>query len=56
MNWRCYANKGLKVRDSLNRKQFKKKRKQQNKNKTKTNKKQPKGIKQIHEKKIKLTI
>lgn len=52
MNWRCFANKGLKVRDSLNRKQFKKKRKQPNKTKTKTNKKQPKGIKQIHEKKF----
>lgn len=37
------------MRDSLNRKQFKKKRKQPNKTKTKTNKKQPKGIKQIHE-------
>lgn len=49
MNWRWYVNKGLKVRDLLNRKQLKKIRKQPNKTKTKTNKKQPKGIKQIHE-------
>lgn len=35
MNWRCSANKGLIMLDSLNRKQLKKKRKQSNKTKNK---------------------
>lgn len=45
MNWRCSANKGLIMLDSLNRKQLKKKRKQSNKTKNKKIKQKKKTTK-----------